>query len=162
MSVYERAREFVLRHWHFGIHTEVGDFKGRECPGHSILPNVLLYEATKDKRFLDTAITQATWVVKTLDPADPKVTKGQRMSEHLLLTGLTALFPHADHLLSAWRARWADVMIARSENAYDFRKYDNANWTLPRFTAGSHGGATAFMRACAPHSCMLRYTKMSR
>lgn len=140
-SVFARATRFVQEHWHFGIHTEVGDFKGRECPGHSILPNVLLSEATKDKRFLDTAIAQAKWVVETLDPADPKVTKGQRMSEHLLLTGLTALFPHAEATIRPWLGKWTDIMIARSENAYDFRKYDETNWTLPRFTAGSHGGA---------------------
>ncbi|WP_395089675.1 hypothetical protein [Armatimonas sp.] len=141
VSVYERAKAFVLKHWSFGIQTEVGDYKGRECPGHSILPNVLLYEATKEKRFLDTAIAQATWVCEKLDPADPRVTKGQRMSEHMLLTGLTTLLPHAEAQIRPWLTKWADMMIARSENAYDFRKYDEANWTLPRFTAGSHGGA---------------------
>ncbi|WP_395139311.1 hypothetical protein [Armatimonas sp.] len=140
-SLYERTKAFVLTHWNFGIQTEVGDFKGRECPGHSILPNVLLYEATKDKRFLDTAIAQAKWVCEKLDPADPKVTKGQRMSEHMLITGMTVLLPHAEALIRPWLEKWADVMIARSENAYDFRKYDEANWTLPRFTPGSHGGA---------------------
>jgi hypothetical protein len=141
VSIYERAKAFVLKNWNFGIQTEVGDYKGRECPGHSILPNVLLYETTKDKRFLETAITQARWVCSTLDPADPKVTKGQRMSEHMLVTGLTTLLPHAEPVIRPWLAKWAEVMIARSDNAYDFRKYDEANWTLPRFTAGSHGGA---------------------
>ena len=28
-----------------------------------------------------------------------------------------------------------------SDNLWDFRKYDADNWTLPRFTSGSHGGA---------------------
>ena len=191
VSLYERTKTFVLTHWNFGIQTEVGDYKGRECPGHSILPNFLLYNVTKDKRFLDTAIAQAKWVCEKLDPADPKVTKGQRMSEHLLLTGLTMLFPHAEALRTSplapgyplgagtrpslgkgnpppapsfpnelasarerrdgeerlralirpWLEKWSAVVIARSENAYDFRKYDENNWTLPRFTPGSHGGA---------------------
>jgi len=140
-SLYTKAKAFVLSHWYFGIHTEVGDFKGRECPGHAILPNLLLHAVTQEKRFLETALAQARWVCTTLDPADPNVTKGQRMSEHLLITGLTTLLPHAEALVRPWLEKWSTVMIARSENAYDFRKYDDTHWTLPRFTPGSHGGA---------------------
>lgn len=133
-SLYQRARALAEKHWRRAVYTEVGDFKGRECPGHSILPNLLL-------GYTEVALAQARWVCERLDPADPKVTKGQRMSEHMLLTGLTQALPHAEGLIRPWLARWADTVLARSENPYDFRKYDETNWTLPRFTAGSHGGA---------------------
>lgn len=153
---YQQAREFAWRQWApaglFNVLTNVGDFKGRECPGHSILPNLLMCEVarregrlTEAARFLQAALEQTRWVVETLDFRDPRVTKGQRMSEHKLISGLTALLRLHPELappgLTAWLSGWADTMIARSDNLWDFRRYDEKHWTLPRFTPGSHGGA---------------------
>ncbi|MBI5385402.1 MAG: discoidin domain-containing protein [Verrucomicrobia bacterium] len=154
-AFHQRAHGFAFEQWEkaglFNVLTNIGDFKGRECPGHSILPNLLMYEVAKREgradaeRFMQAAVNQTRWVVEQLDLADPRVTKGQRMSEHKLVPGLVMLlrdYPdHAPTGLKAKLQQWVDLMIARSDNLWDFRRYDDQNWTLPRFTPGSHGGA---------------------
>jgi len=154
-NFYRQALDFTLEQWGkaglLDVITKVGTFKGRHCPGHSIMPNLMMYEvATREtlknpQRFLRAAVNQAGWVVRELDPADPKVTKGQRMSEHKLITGLVMLlreYPqNAPQGLPEWLEKWADIMIARSDNMWDFRRYDDKDWSLPRYAPGSHGGA---------------------
>ncbi len=158
---YDRALRFVLDHWNvrglFGVFKGIGNFKGRECPGHSVLPNLLMHEVARREglpiaeRFLDAAVRQVEWIVNELDLQDPHVTKGQRMSEHMLVTGLWSLLKlHPDRAPAGLREKidqWSDIMISRSENLWDFRKYDADHWTLPRYelAAGavaneSHGG----------------------
>src|SRR5690606_36829978 len=95
---YERARDFAFDNWEktglLEVQKEIGDFKGRQCPGHSIAPNLMMYEVAKREGrpdaggYLEAAIAQTKWLVGEIDPADPVVTKGQRMSEHKLSTGL--------------------------------------------------------------------------
>ncbi len=159
---YDLVLRFVLDHWNtsrglFGVFTKVGGFKGRECPGHSVLPNLLMHEVARREglpiadRFLDAAVKQVEWIVNELDVGDPRVTKGQRMSEHMLITGLWSLLKlHPDRAPAGLREKidqWSDIMISRSENLWDFRKYNDEYWTLPRYEleAGavadeSHGG----------------------
>lgn len=118
-------------------------YKGRHCPGHAILPNLLLH-AVADRLgrddagvYLEAAVRQAKWVVDELDWQDPRATKGQRMSEHKLMTGLVWLMQHhprrAPKGLEAKIASWARAVVAHSENQWDFRRYDlKAHWSLPK------------------------------
>lgn len=145
-AFHQRAHDFAFDQWEkvglLKVNTKIGDVKGRSCPGHSIFPNLLMYEVAgregRDdaRRFLDAAVAQAQWVVETLDPANPKIGKGQRISEHKLITGLALLAgkysAQAPPGLRDWLGRWAIVMTERSDNMYDFRKYDRENWTVPK------------------------------
>lgn len=147
-AFYRRAEQFAFDQWArvglLKVISEVGDYKGRHCPGHSVMPNLLMYEvATRRGRddarqYLNAAVAQAAWVVDTLNPADPMVMKGQRMSEHKLMTGLVMLQQNyadlAPPALRDWIARWTQTVIARSDNMWDFRKFDDALWTIPRDT----------------------------
>ncbi len=143
---YQQAERLAREQWHetglFGIIDTIGDAKGRHCPGHSILPNLLMYETAvregwpEADRYLQAASRQANWVLRTFEPSDPRVGKGQRMSEHKLITGLWVLqrdyAEHAPSALADWLDAWVNVQIARSENLYDYRKYDDGeNWSLP-------------------------------
>lgn len=146
---YRQALGMAFDEWDktglLGIFNIVGDGKGREAPGHSILPNLLLYEvALREKRedaarYLDAAVKQAEWVVKMLDFKDPRTTKGQRMSEHKLVPALVYLlqrYPEKSPAgLQAKIDQWAQIAISRSENLWDFRRYDlDSNWSVPGFS----------------------------
>jgi hypothetical protein len=153
---YATVRDYVFSHWEkaglFGVQTKVGSFKGYDCPGHSIMPNLLLYEVarregrTDAERFFNAAYDQTQWIVEKLDLNDPHTTKGQRMAEIKLPTGLVLMQrdygDRAPAGLAAKLEQWAQIAIARSANLWDFRKYDDNNWTLPRFEGSKeHGGA---------------------
>lgn len=158
-AFFKRVADFTFEQWEkvglFNVDTTVGDFKGRHCPGHSIMPSLMMHEVAKRLgrddagRYLDAAVAQAKWVVEKLDPADPLVTKGQRMSEHKLVPALAMLlrdYPQAAPAgTKPWLSKWADAIIARSANLWDFRKYAENQWTLPKrppgFDAGVGGGA---------------------
>ena len=143
---HQQAVDFTLKHWEsvglLDVITEYGDAKGRKAPGHSVMPNLLMYEVAKrdnlpnPDRYLEAAVKQAEWVIKTFKANDPRVGKGQRMSEHKTVTGLTMLqrvYPeHAPKGLSAWLRDWQLGVIAASENHYDFRRYSDTTWTLPK------------------------------
>lgn len=143
---YKRARAFAVDHWQssglFDVIKTVGTPKGRHCPGHSIAPNLMMHAVAKRDglpnagRYLQAAVNQARWVVTALDPADPRVTKGQRMSEHMLITGLFMLKRHhpdrAPKQLDAWLDKWTETVLSRSGNMYDFRQYDAEHMTLPK------------------------------
>lgn len=147
-SLYDRALEFAVRHWkEVGLQeviTDIGGFKGRHCPGHSIMPNLMMYVVAKREGrsdadlFLQSAVKQTEWAIANLDWNDPVVTKGQRMSEHKLVTGLVMFlkdFPDAaPPSLKSKLTQWAEIMISRSDNMWDFRRYDDELWTIPRFT----------------------------
>jgi hypothetical protein len=154
-AFYQKARDFAFEQWTkvglLQVNTEIGTFKGRNAPGHTILPNLLMYQVAKREnrpdanQFLQAAQAQAKWLVENLDPATPEVTKGQRMSEHMTMTGLTTLlrdYPAAAPAgLKNWLQKWADIVIARSDNEWDFRRYDETNWSLPRTAPGASGGS---------------------
>jgi Cellulase N-terminal ig-like domain len=118
-------------------------FKGRHAPGHSIVPNLLMHEVSKrDGRkdaaiYLDAAVKQADWCVKNLDWNDPRTTKGHRMSEHRTIPNLVWLLQkYPDKAPAGLKAKinaWVDVAISRSENMWDYRRYDMANhWSIPK------------------------------
>jgi hypothetical protein len=123
------------------LKTKIGSTKGCLPPGFSVEPNLMMYEVAKrEKRpdadsYFDAAYKQAEWMVKHLDWNDPLVTKGQRMSEFLTVTGLAHFlreYPErAPQGLAAKLNDWAKVVIRRSNNMWDFRKLGDEpdNWT---------------------------------
>jgi len=123
----------------FKVKTEIGTTKGENPPGHSILPNLLMHEVARRagdpdaERYLAAACGQAAWVIEHVDWNDPLTTKGQRMSEHIVLVGLGMLHRHhrdrAPAGLAAKLQGWADVAIGRSDNLWDFRMLSSTDWT---------------------------------
>jgi hypothetical protein len=118
-------------------------YKGRHAPGHSIVPNLLMHEIAtregRDKpgRYLDAAIEQAKFIIERLDWEDPRTTKGHRMSEHRTIPNLVWLLKvHPEQAPQGLREKiddWAAVVIRRSENLWDFRRYDEMDhWTIPK------------------------------
>jgi hypothetical protein len=132
------------------VYTQVGTGKGEFPPGHSIVPNLRMWQvAEREGRadagvYLDAAVAQAEWLVDNLDVSAPGTTKGQRQGEFHLMTSLAELagMVPADRVpsgLGAFAQAWADVAIERSDNMWDFRKYSDDRWTLPSFTGGGSG-----------------------
>lgn len=124
----------------FALKTQIGTTKGEYPPGHSVMPNLLMYAvAERDglpdaEPYFDATYRQVEWMVEHLDWEDPQTTKGQRMSEHITMTGLAAfqqLYPErAPKGLQAKIEAWADVVIRRSDNMWDFRRLtDDGQWT---------------------------------
>ena len=118
-------------------------YKGRHAPGHSIVPNLLMHEVAKregrkDARiYLEAAVTQAEWCVKNLDWNDPRTTKGHRMSEHRTIPNLVWLlqkYPdQAPKGLKDKIDQWVDVALSRSDNMWDYRRYDlQEHWSIPK------------------------------
>jgi hypothetical protein len=147
-SLYKQALQFTLSHWKnvglLDVRREVGNSKGRYAPGFSVLPNLLLYEVCKREGidhpgvYMQAAKQQAGWIIDSLNLQDPLVTKGQRMSEHVLMTGLSFYWLYYRDNASAGLQQkineWADVVIKRSDNMWDFRRYDlDSNWTVPGY-----------------------------
>lgn len=145
---YEQVLAFTRQHWDavglLDIQREVGTSKGRHAPGFSVLPNLLMYEVAKRDKlpdadaYMKAAGKQVVWMIDSLSLKDPMVTKGQRMSEHMLMTGLAMyLLQYKDKAPAGLQQKiteWADIVISRSGNAWDFRRYDmDKNWTVPEF-----------------------------
>lgn len=155
---YGAVRDFAFAHWCdqeadqkyrydesrgndlLALKTNVGSTKGALPPGFSIEPNLLMHEVAKRdgrpdaERYLDAACTQAEWMVANTDWNDPQVTKGQRMSEFVTITGLAHLLEvYPDRAPKGLKEKinaWADVVVRRSSNLWDFRKLDDGEkWT---------------------------------
>ena len=136
-------------------------YKGRHAPGHSIVPNLLMHEvARRDnlpdaERYLEAAVRQAAWIVKHLDWNDPRTTKGHRMSEHRTIPSLVWLlrnYPeHAPAGLQEKITGWAEIAVARSENMWDFRRFDlDQEWTIPKLNdVGNWAATPAIMLSAA-------------
>jgi hypothetical protein len=118
-------------------------FKGRHAPGHSIVPNLLMHEIAKREGrgdaaiYLDAAVEQADWCVKNLDWSDPRTTKGHRMSEHRTIPNLVWLLQkYPDKAPDGLKEKidtWVDVALSRSDNLWDYRRYDMENhWSIPK------------------------------
>lgn len=147
-SLQARTKAFVFEQWEkvglFGIDNLITAFKGRNPPGYAITPNLMMYEVAKREgradadRFLDAAARQAAWIINNLDLSDPALTKGQRMSEHMVVTGLYLLasqYPDkAPPGLERFLKRYGELAVARSDNEWDFRRYDAGAWTIPRYS----------------------------
>jgi hypothetical protein len=122
------------------LKTRIGSTKGSLPPGFSVEPNLLMHEVAKRMKrpdadvYFDAAYQQVEWMIKHLDWNDPLVTKGQRMSEFLTLTGLAHfLREYPDRAPSGLKSKineWAEVIVRRSDNLWDFRKLDDKDgWT---------------------------------
>ncbi len=118
-------------------------YKGRHAPGHSIVPNLIMHEVAKREGrddaavYLDAAVKQAEWCVKNLDWNDPRTTKGHRMSEHRTIPNLVWLlqkYPDkAPEGLKEKVSQWVDVALSRSDNMWDYRRYDlKDHWSIPK------------------------------
>jgi hypothetical protein len=132
------------------VYTQLGTGKGDFPVGHSIIPNLRMWQvAEREGRadaatYRDAAIAQAAWIVDNVDVTDPLVTKGQRQGEYHLMTSLAtlgAMLPAGMHpvALDAFAQHWADVAIERSANMWDFHRYSDDRWTIPSFTGGGSG-----------------------
>ena len=122
------------------LKTKIGTTKGCLPPGFSVEPNLMMYEVAKREErpdaeiYFDAAFKQAEWMVKNLDWNDPLVTKGQRMSEFITVTGLAHFIrEYPDRMpdgIANKLNEWAKVLIRRSDNLWDFRKLDDKDkWT---------------------------------
>lgn len=122
------------------LKTRLGSTKGSLPPGFSVEPNLMMHEVAKRENrpdadiYFDAAYKQAEWMIKHLDWNDPLTTKGQRMSEFLTVTGLTHfLREYPDRAPAGLKSKineWAQVIVRRSDNLWDFRKLDDKDgWT---------------------------------
>lgn len=121
------------------VKKKIGTTKGAYPPGFSVQPNLMMYEvARREGRadaevYLKAATEQVAWMVSDVDWNDPLITKGQRMSEFITMTGLAHfLQAHPDRVprLAEKIGEWAKVAVRRSENLWDFRKLDDKDqWT---------------------------------
>ena len=121
------------------LKTQLGTTKGELPPGHSVIPNLMMYEVTKRKgeadadKYFDAAYEQMEWMIANLDWNDPDTTKGQRMSEHMTMRAFAFFYSQypdrAPKGLYRKVEEWAMIMIARSNNMWDFRKFtDDGDW----------------------------------
>jgi len=133
---YDESPEHDL----LALKTKVGTTKGCYPPGFSVEPNLLLYTVAQREgradaeKYFEAAHRQAAWLGANLDWNDPLVTKGQRMSEWLTITGLAHfLREYPDRAPAGLAAKidaWAQVVVRRAANLWDFRKLDDAAaWT---------------------------------
>ncbi|MEC3908261.1 discoidin domain-containing protein [Tamlana sp. 2201CG12-4] len=132
---YDQSPEHNL----LALKTKMGTTKGELPPGYSVIPNLMLYEVVKNhggedaNKYFEAAYNQMEWMIANLDWRDPLTTKGQRMSEHITLRAF-AYFYHqypdkAPKGLEQKVKAWAKIMINRSNNMWDFRKYtDDGDW----------------------------------
>ena len=165
-SFYDRCRDFCFANWQKSLGIDkwwdpkgyeappqgqnpmggrLNPYKGRHAPGHSIVPNLLMHEIAKRERrddavkYLDAAVAQADYIVKTLDWNDPRSTKGHRMSEHRTIPNLVWLLQkYPDRAPAGLKEKirtWAEVAVRRSDNLWDFRRYDeDEHWTIPKLS----------------------------
>lgn len=134
------------------LKTKVGSTKGALPPGASVIPNLMMYEVAKrDKMkdadmFFNAAYNEVEWMLNKLDWNDPLTTKGQRMSEFITMTSLAYMlkqYPEqAPKGIKEKMAAWADVVIRRSDNMWDFRKLDDKDQWCPTGTAPQHWNET--------------------
>jgi len=84
------------------------------------------------EQYFAAAYNQTEWMIANQDWNDPLLSKGQRMSERITVIGLALmarLYPERSPAgLSEFMRAWADVMISRSDNMWDFRKLSDTQW----------------------------------
>jgi len=120
-----------------------------------------MYEVAKRQgrkdaeKYFDAAFAQVEWMIANMDWEDPQMTKGQRMREHVTMTGLShfmSQYPkRTPKELKQKIANWAEVMIRRSDNMWDFRKLtDDGDWTPsgPQGTMWNEPGNVVGFPAC--------------
>lgn len=162
VEVYDEARDYLFAtwgdtardrwNWYDISHTAdlfqtymVIDASGKGAfpPGHSIVPNLMMYEiALREGRsdaqaYMDAAVANASYIIANFLPTTLSVTKGQRMSEHVLIPALVyfhKMYPsRAPSGLLDYVQQWTTTMIGRSGNYWDFRKYSGTAWIISGF-----------------------------
>ena len=134
-SQYDQSPEHNL----LALKTKMGTNKGELPPGHSIIPNLMMYEVAKNQKekdaekYFTAAFNQMKWMIANLDWQDPLTTKGQRMSEHITMRAFAYFYNQypkkAPKGIVEKVEDWVDVMMLRSNNMWDFRKYtDHGDW----------------------------------
>lgn len=123
------------------LKTKLGTTKGELPPGHSVIPNLLMYQVAKSmnepdaEKYFDAAFRQLEWMIKNLDWNDPMTTKGQRMSEHITMRAFAFFYrEYPDRAPSGLLDKvtdWSKVAVSRADNYWDFRKYSEEEWTPP-------------------------------
>lgn len=164
-KVYTEARDYVFKIWGdakkdrwnwydldhsanlFQTYKLIGTGKGQFPPGHSIVPNLMLYEVAKREgrkdadAYFKAAFQQTEWLIKNLDWQDPTSTKGQRMNEHVTMEALAYFLKNYPKRVPKGLAgkiqEWAKVIINRSDNMWDFRKYADQKWVIADIKATS-------------------------
>jgi hypothetical protein len=137
LSQYNKSKEHNL----LSLKTQLGTTKGEMPPGFSVIPNLMLYEVAVREgdpealKYFNAAYRQMQWMIDNLDWSDSMTTKGQRMSEHMTMRAFAYFygqFPErAPKGIPEKVREWAQVMLDRSDNMWDFRKYSNEEWTPP-------------------------------
>ena len=157
---YQQVLDSTLQWWEpaglFEVITKIGTPKGRHAPGHSIMPNLLMYEVAKREKldnpeaYLKAAQAQTQWMIEHADWNNPEYTKGQRMSEHKTIQGLAHFqyyYPEsAPEGLQQKLTDWGKKTVSLSDNMWDFRKFDDDNYTLPGY---NEVGNVIVFPACA-------------
>jgi hypothetical protein len=169
-KVYDEAMEYVFSTWGeeqinrwqwydlehtgdlFQTFTILGTGKGELPIGHSIVPNLLMYEVAKREdrddsdKYFQAAYNQTEWLIENIDWQDPLITKGQRQGEWVFITSLVYFLEHypkrAPKALEQNIEQWADVVIQRSDNMWDFRRYSEDRWIIPSIPG--HTSETGF------------------
>src|SRR5690606_13611519 len=134
---YDRSPDHNL----LALKTKLGTTKGELPPGHSVIPNLMMYEvalrmAERDaEKYFNAAFRQMEWIIENLDWEDPMTTKGQRMSEHITMRAFAYFFhQYPDKHPKGLKQKvedWARIALSRSDNYWDFRKYSDYEWTPP-------------------------------
>ncbi len=163
---YDRVKAYTLSDWQqdkvdhvyaynespehnmLALKTRIGSTKGALPPGASVIPNLMMYEVAKRDGmndasiYFDAAYKQVEWMVQKLDWNDPMTTKGQRMSEFITMTSLAYMLQQYPEKAPAGikqkMEEWADVVIRRSDNMWDFRKLDDKDQWCPTGNLPQH------------------------
>lgn len=157
---YQKVLDATVAWWDqsglFEVITKIGTPKGRHAPGHSIMPNLMMYEVAKREqlpnaeKYLKAAQNQTKWMLENADWNNPVFGKGQRLSEHKVIHGLAHFQSNYPELapkgLKEKLVNWAEVVVNLSDNMWDFRRFDDENYTLPGYNEA--GNIIAFP-ACA-------------
>lgn len=123
----------------YSVQKVFGGLKSSQPMGHSIVPNLMMYEvATRDglgdavaEKFLKAAVDNCAYTVSNTDGndiCDPYFCKGQRMSEYVTIPALdyfVEMCPGGETLKAQVKdkiAQWATVNIARATCLWDIRK----------------------------------------
>ena len=123
----------------YSVQKVFGGLKGSQPMGHSIVPNLMMYEVAKRdglgdavaEKFLKAAVDNCAYTVSNTDGndiCDPYFCKGQRMSEYVTIPALdyfVEMCPGGETLKAQVKdkiAQWATVNIARGNNLWDIRK----------------------------------------
>jgi hypothetical protein len=151
-SQYDLSPEHNL----LALKSQLGTTKGELPPGHSVIPNLMMFEVAKSRgeedadKYFSAAYRQMEWMIDHLDWNDPMVTKGQRISEHMTMRAFA--YFHQEYPSQAPKGirqkveDWARVALSRSDNFWDFRKYSEEEWTPPSWN--ETGNVLGFPAAC--------------